>query len=174
MNNVEETNLPGYLVKRGKARDLYDLGDELLMVATDRISAFDVVLDDPIPDKGRVLTGLSAFWFQLTKAKFPNHFITSDLSCFPKELWQHQSVLRDRSMLVKKGVAIPVECVVRGYLYGSAWKEYQKKQTVSGILLPPGLKESEELPAPLFTPTTKATAGHDEGRGVRDHKGQTW
>lgn len=133
-----------------------------MIVATDRISAFDVVLNDAIPNKGRVLTELSCFWFNFTRDIIKNHLITSDVDQYPKELSEFKEVLRSRSMLVKKTQLLPVECVVRGYLAGSGWKEYEKTQMVCGIKLPKGLKESEKLPEPIFTPSTKAEKGHDE------------
>lgn len=160
-NRIIETNLPGFPKRSGKVRDLYDLGDCLLMVATDRISAFDQVLPDPIPDKGQILTSIAAFWFKFTSEVFPNHLITTELNEFPAELHPYASLLRGRSMLVKKGRVIPVECVVRGYLAGSGWQEYRKKAEICGVKLPSGLLESEKLPEPVFTPTTKAEAGHD-------------
>lgn len=160
-NAVVHTDLPEFPVRRGKVRDVYDLGRELLIVATDRLSAFDVILAEPIPDKGKILTAISAFWFRLTAADFPNHLISTDVSAFPNELQKHRQVLEGRSMLVKKGRVLPVECIVRGYLAGSGWKEYQKSQTVNGIKLPAGLEESAKLPEPIFTPTTKAEEGHD-------------
>ena len=149
-------------IKRGKVRDIYDLDDKLLIVATDRISAFDVVLNDGIPDKGRILTGLSCFWFNFTSDIIKNHLIASDFSLFPSSLKPYKNILENRSMLVKKSKPLLVECIVRGYLAGSGWKEYIISGTVSGIKLPGGLKESEKLPAPIFTPSTKAAAGHDE------------
>jgi phosphoribosylaminoimidazole-succinocarboxamide synthase len=160
---VTQTQFPGIEpVARGKVRDIYDLGDQLIIVATDRISAFDIVLDDPIPDKGRVLNGLSAYWFELTKDRFPNHLISVNVADFPAPFCNYADVLEGRSMLVKKGEVIPVECIVRGYLSGSGWKAYQKTGMVQGISLPVGLTESARLPEPIFTPTTKAAEGHDE------------
>lgn len=151
------------LLGRGKVRDIYDLGDRLLIVATDRISAFDVVMPNPIPDKGRVLTQLSRFWFELTREIISNHLISTDVSDFPPECRDHEQVLAERSMLVLKTKPLPVECVVRGYLSGSGWEEYRKSQTVCGIRLPGGLVESSRLEEPIFTPATKAEAGlHDE------------
>jgi phosphoribosylaminoimidazole-succinocarboxamide synthase len=150
------------LFRRGKVRDVYDLGDKLLIVSTDRISCFDVVLSDGIPFKGRVLTALSVFWFGLLKDALPNHFITSVIKDYPQELQKYSDILSGRSMLVKKTRALPVECVVRGYLSGSGWKEYKNSQSICGIKLPAGLKESDKLPEPIFTPTTKADVGHDE------------
>jgi phosphoribosylaminoimidazole-succinocarboxamide synthase len=147
--------------KRGKVRDVYDLGDKLLIVSTDRISCFDVVLPTCIPRKGEVLTRLSLFWFDFTKDIIPNHLITADINEFPKELSKYKDSLDGRSMLVKKAKSIPVECVVRGYLSGSGWKEYQKTKSICGITLPSGLKESDKLPEPIFTPSTKEEVGHD-------------
>lgn len=149
------------LFKRGKVRDVYDLGDKLLVVSTDRISCFDVVLPTGIPHKGEVLTQLSLFWFELTKDVIANHFISADVSQYPKELHQYKDILRSRSMLVKKAKTIPVECVVRGYLSGSGWKEYQQSRSICGIKLPEGLRESDKLPEPIFTPATKEEVGHD-------------
>ena len=131
-------------------------------MATDRISAFDVVFDEPIPDKGRVLTGLSVYWFNRTAERFPNHLITADINQVPGLTTEERRILNGRSMLVKKGEVIPVECVVRGYLAGSGWKEYRTTGSVNGIKLPAGLQESAELPEPIFTPTTKEAAGHDQ------------
>lgn len=148
---------------RGKVRDIYDLGDRLLIVATDRISAFDVVMPNPIPDKGRILTQLSGFWFNLTKGIVPNHIVSAEVEDYPKECQPYQEMLRDRSMLVVKTEVLPVECVVRGYLSGSGWEEYQKTGEVCGIRLPKGLRESSKLEEPIFTPATKAEMGlHDE------------
>lgn len=164
MNNaVYQTNLQGLkLAKQGKVRDIYDLGDCLLMVATDRLSAFDVVLPDPIPDKGKILTQISIFWFDLMTDIVPHHVVASDVADFPPECQPHQATLAGRSMLVQKVVPLSIECVVRGYLSGSGWTSYQKDGTVCGIALPPGLKESDKLPEPLFTPSTKEELGqHD-------------
>ena len=148
---------------RGKVRDIYDLGGHLLIVATDRISAFDVVMPDPIPDKGRVLTQLSKFWFDLTKDIVPNHIISLDVRDFPQACRPYERTLRDRSMLVVKTEVVPVECVVRGYLSGSGWAEYEKTGEVCGIPLSRGLAESSKLEEPIFTPATKAELGeHDE------------
>ncbi len=148
---------------RGKVRDIYDLGDRLLIVATDRISAFDVVMPNPIPDKGRVLTQLSKFWFDLTKETLANHVISTEVELFPGECRPYQEMLRGRSMLVVKADPLPVECVVRGYLSGSGWEEYKKTGDVCGIRLPAGLVESSKLEEPIFTPATKAEVGlHDE------------
>jgi len=149
------------LHKRGKVRDVYDLGDKLLIVSTDRISCFDVVLPSGIPYKGFVLTQLSSFWFDFIKDITLHHFITSDINNYPEELQKYKAELLGRSMLVKKTRPLAVECVVRGYLSGSGWKEYQEKQSVCAIRLPPGLLESAKLPEILFTPSTKADTGHD-------------
>ncbi|MFH1622378.1 MAG: phosphoribosylaminoimidazolesuccinocarboxamide synthase [Candidatus Omnitrophota bacterium] len=147
--------------KRGKVREIYELKDKFLMVATDRISCFDVVLPIGIPHKGEVLTKLSIFWFDLTKDIIPNHFITTNVNDFPQELQKYKEILCGRSMLVKKAKPMPIECVVRGYLSGSGWKEYKKTQSVCGIKLPEGLRESDKLPEPIFTPSTKEDVGHD-------------
>jgi phosphoribosylaminoimidazole-succinocarboxamide synthase len=158
---VWETSLPGIkFVNRGKVRDLYEVGNDLLIVATDRLSAFDVVLPTPIPDKGRVLTQLSLFWFDLLRDVIPNHVLTA--TDFPSEIAAYREQLDGRSMLCKKTNPLPVECVVRGYLSGSGWKDYRATGKVCGISLPAGLRESERLPSAIFTPSTKATAGHDE------------
>ena len=151
------------LYARGKVRDLYNVSDQLLLVATDRISAFDHVLGTGIPDKGRVLTQISLFWFRLLESIVPNHLITANVDEYPEELQRHADALRGRSMLVANAQMFPVECVVRGYLSGSGWKDYQATGAVCGISLPKGLKESDRLPEPLFTPATKsADGGHDE------------
>ena len=148
---------------KGKVRDIYQVGeDRLLMVTSDRISAFDVVLPNPIPDKGRVLTGLSKFWFQKTGDLVKSHLISMDTDDFPPEFKEHREELAGRSMLVHKAEMFPIECVARGYLSGSGWKEYQASETVCGIKLPSGLVESDKLPEPIFTPATKAETGHDE------------
>ncbi|MBW3601469.1 MAG: phosphoribosylaminoimidazolesuccinocarboxamide synthase [Actinobacteria bacterium] len=161
------TDLPGIRrVGSGKVRELYEVGDDLLLVATDRISAFDVVLPTPIPDKGRVLTGLTAFWLDLLGDTVPNHRITSDVDVFPEVLRAHRDRLRGRAMLCRRADMVPVECVARGYLAGSGWKEYRARGTVCGVPLPEGLSESAELPEPIFTPATKATDGHDENIDV--------
>lgn len=164
---VMQTHLEGLtLLGRGKVRDVYDLGDTLLIVASDRLSAFDVVMPTPIPDKGRILTGLSAFWFRFTRPLVRHHVISTEVSEFPQELQRHAEVLRGRSMLVQKADVVPIECVVRGYLAGSGWKEYQKSGTICGAKLPAGLVESDKLPSPMFTPATKAASGHDENISV--------
>ncbi|MFA6079741.1 MAG: phosphoribosylaminoimidazolesuccinocarboxamide synthase [Candidatus Omnitrophota bacterium] len=161
-NTVDKTSFPDLkLFRRGKVRDVYDLGDKLLIVSTDRISCFDVVLPSCIPHKGEVLTQISLFWFELTKDIVENHLITADVNKYPKELAKYKDILRGRSMLVKKAASLPVECIVRGYLSGSGWKDYQKTQSVCGVKLPSGLKESSRLPGPIFTPSTKEEVGHD-------------
>jgi len=159
-----QTDFPGLeLFASGKVRDVYELGsDHLLFVATDRISAFDYVLATGIPQKGRVLTQISLFWFDFLKEVVPNHVISVDVNSYPAEVRQYASQLRGRSMLVKRAEMFPVECVVRGYLSGSGWKEYKASGSVCGIKLPSGLRESDQLPEPIFTPATKATTGHDE------------
>ena len=158
---VWETNLPGiHFLHRGKVRDLYEVGDWLLIVATDRLSAFDVVLPTPIPDKGRVLTQLSLFWFDLLRDVIPNHVITA--ANFPAELAAYHAQLEGRAMLCRRTRPLPIECVVRGYLSGSGWKDYRATGKLCGIALPAGLQESERLPEAIFTPSTKAIAGHDE------------
>jgi phosphoribosylaminoimidazole-succinocarboxamide synthase len=160
---VLETNLSGLpLARRGKVRDVYDLGEHLLIVATDRISAFDYVLGSPIPDKGKVLTQLSAFWFRQLADLTPHHLISVEVDDFPAIARGHRDTLAGRSMLVRKTTPLPVECVARGYLSGSGWKEYVKSGAVCGIRLPSGLEESGRLPEPIFTPATKAETGHDE------------
>ncbi len=158
-----ETNLPGLRLKgRGKVRDIYNLGDALLIVASDRISAFDVVMNDPIPDKGKILTQISAFWFSQIADLAPHHLLSTDVAAFPPECQAYAETLRDRSMLVRKARVIPFECVVRGYLSGSGWKEYRESGSVCGIRLPKGLVESDRLEEPIFTPATKAELGtHD-------------
>jgi phosphoribosylaminoimidazole-succinocarboxamide synthase len=144
-------------------RDVYEVGDHLLIVASDRISAFDVVMDDPIPDKGRILTRISLFWFRKLEAIVENHVVSSDPTAYPDVCRPYARALEGRSMLVKRAQPLPVECIVRGYLSGSGWKEYQSKGSVCGISLPSGLKESDRLPQPIFTPSTKAEGGmHDE------------
>jgi phosphoribosylaminoimidazole-succinocarboxamide synthase len=158
-----QTNLPDIpLLARGKVRDIYDLGNELLIVATDRISAFDVVMPNGIPDKGRVLTAMSLFWFAFTKDIVENHLITADISQYPAKLRPYPDQLEGRSMLVRNAKVLPIECVIRGYLAGSGWKDYQEFGAVCGLRLPAGLLESARLPQPLFTPSTKALSGHDE------------
>ena len=154
-------DLPGIKkLRSGKVREVFDLGETLLFVATDRLSAFDVILPDPIPDKGAVLNQLSAFWFKRF-SKVKNHFVTANFDEFPKELQAFRPQLAGRSMIVRKTKPLPVECVVRGYLAGSGWKEYQESQSVCGIKLPSGLKLASQLPEPIFTPATKSDTGHD-------------
>jgi phosphoribosylaminoimidazole-succinocarboxamide synthase len=151
------------LVRRGKVRDVYAVDDaHLLIVATDRISAFDYVLGSGIPDKGRVLTQLSAFWFDKVADLVPHHLVTADVARFPASLARHADVLRGRSMLVRRTTPFTIECVARGYLSGSGWKDYRATGQICGVPLPPGLRESDRLPAPIFTPATKAESGHDE------------
>jgi phosphoribosylaminoimidazole-succinocarboxamide synthase len=159
---VLETHLPGIpLLARGKVRDIYDLRDRLLIVTTDRISAFDCILPTGIPGKGKVLTQLSRFWLEWLSDSVAHHLITADVNQYPAELEPYRSLLAGRSMLVHRADMLPVECVARGYLAGSGWKEYQATGAVCGIRLPAGLRESDALPEPLFTPATKATSGHD-------------
>ncbi|MBN2023213.1 MAG: phosphoribosylaminoimidazolesuccinocarboxamide synthase [Pirellulales bacterium] len=157
---VLQTAIPGLAVRRGKVRDVYDLGETLLLVSTDRISAFDWVLPTGIPDKGRVLTQVAAFWFELLGES--NHLITTDVAAMPLPEGADRGVLAGRSTLCRKAEVVPIECVVRGYLVGSGWKEYQKRGTVCGIRLPKGLVECARLDEPIFTPATKAAEGHDE------------
>ena len=160
---VTETDLPGIpLVARGKVRDVYAVDDALLFLATDRISAFDHILPQGIPDKGRVLTQISLFWFRRLQSLVPHHVISARVDDYPDVLKPHAEMLAGRSMLVRKLDMVPVECVVRGYLVGSGWKEYQEGGTVCGIRLPAGLEQASRLPEPIFTPATKATDGHDE------------
>lgn len=165
MHVMKETNFPGLkLLQRGKVRDNYDLGDKILIVATDRLSAFDVVMETPIPDKGRVLTQLSKFWFEFFKDTVVSHYITCDVSQYPSVCQPYADQLRGRSMLVVKAdQVLPIEAIVRGYLVGSGWKDYKKTGCVCGIQLPPNMQEAQKLPEPLFTPSTKAEYGqHDE------------
>ena len=179
MDVVLETDLRLPLFIRGKVRDTYDLGDRLLIVATDRISAFDVVLPNGIPDKGLVLNRLAAFWFRQTAGEVTNHLVevVEDVSCIDaylpaRDRFDYPSYLTGRSMVVRKVERIPIECVVRGYLAGSGWAEYQKSGSICGIPLPEGLQESQELPEPIFTPTTKAEEGHDLPMSMGDMKEQ--
>ena len=157
---LTESKLDLPLLARGKVRDIYDLGDRLLIVATDRLSAFDVILPTPIPDKGRVLTQLSLFWFNLLKDVIPNHILSA--TDFPAPFDAYLDDLAGRSMVVRKTQPLPIECVVRGYVSGSGWKDYQATGKICGLALPAGLRESDRLPEPIFTPATKATSGHDE------------
>jgi phosphoribosylaminoimidazole-succinocarboxamide synthase len=164
---LSRTELPGITqVGRGKVRDMFAVDDYLLIVCTDRLSAFDVVLPDPIPDKGRVLTQLSGFWFTRYRSVVPNHMVTTDVAAFPTVLQQFGEVLAGRAMLVHRARPLPIECVVRGYLAGSAWQDYQQTGSVCGISLPAGLRQAERLPTPIFTPSTKAQTGHDENISV--------
>ena len=158
-----QTDMPGLaLLGRGKVRDVYAVDDRLLIVASDRISAFDYILATGIPDKGRVLTQLSVFWFDLLKDVTPTHFLTADVAEYPEAAQSYRDQLEGRSMLVKRAQMVDIECVARGYLSGSGWKEYRETGRVCGIGLPPGLRESDRLPEPIFTPSTKAQTGHDE------------
>jgi phosphoribosylaminoimidazole-succinocarboxamide synthase len=168
---VSEINIPEFpLFKKGKVRDVYDLGDQLLIVATDRISAFDFVLPSLIPDKGKILTQLSRFWFDFTDYICPNHVLQTDFSRFPQVLQKYRDILDKRSMLVKKTRVVPIECVVRGYLAGSGWKEYQETGKTSGVKLPAELRESDRLPNPIFAPSTKAEEGHDINISFKEMK----
>src|SRR5213594_3311617 len=161
MKVLMETQFAGLTpAARGKVRDIYDLGDQLLIVGTDRLSAFDVILPTPIPDKGRVLTQLSLFWFDLLKDAVPNHVLSA--TDFPATFDKFKDELAGRSMIVRKTQPLPIECVVRGYVSGSAWKDYRATGKICGIALPAGLRESDRLPEPIFTPATKAASGHDE------------
>src|SRR5262245_18949358 len=162
-DTVLSLELPGIRkLRSGKVRDIFDLGDSLLFVASDRISAFDVIMPNGIPRKGEVLTQISYFWFAQTESFQPIHLLSHAGEALPANLQPHAAQLQGRSMIVKKAAPLTIECVVRGYLAGSGWKEYRERQTVCGIKLPPGLKESSELPEPIFTPATKAESGHDE------------
>jgi phosphoribosylaminoimidazole-succinocarboxamide synthase len=162
-SSVMETDFPNLnLVKRGKVRDIYDLGDTLLMVMSDRISAFDVIMPNPVPGKGRVLTQISLFWFDAMRPLIENHVVTSDVADYPAECQPYAEDLFERSMIVRKAEPLPIECVVRGYISGSGWKSYQKRGDICGIELPGGLTESDRLPEPIFTPSTKEELGqHD-------------
>ncbi len=163
MEPIFETNLPGLeLHARGKVRDVYAAGDFLVIVATDRLSAFDYVLPTPIPDKGRVLTQLTIFWLRLLSDIVPNHFVSANVDEYPAEFQRHRDQLEGRSMLVRRADMIQVECVARGYVSGSGWKDYRDGGHICGIALPPGLRESDRLSQPIFTPATKAQSGHDE------------
>ncbi len=160
---VQQTDFPKLkLLKRGKVRDIYDLGDSLLMVATDRISAFDVIMPNPVPDKGKILTQISLFWFKRTAGTVPNHIISSEVDEYPASCRPYAETLRGRSMLVKKAEPLPIECIVRGYLSGSGWDSYRESGSICEIMLPKGLQESDKLPEPIYTPSTKADIGsHD-------------
>ena len=162
MGTITELNLPFKEFKKGKVRDIYEVDDNLLLIVTDRISAFDWVLPEAIPNKGICLTQISAFWFDYFKDIIPNHMISADISDFPSELQEYTDQLYGRSMLVKKAEVLPIECIVRGYISESAWRSYKKDNTVCGMKLPSGMQESEQFDEPLFTPSTKAETGHDE------------
>ncbi len=168
ITDYTQMDLP--LFKQGKVRNVYDLGEQLLIVAFDRVSAFDFVLPDGIPEKGRVLTNLSQFWFDYTQSIIPNHCISTNVDEFPEETHPYKSLLDGRSMLVKKTELIEIECVVRGYIMGTGWKEYQQSGTVCGIPLPEGLQLADKLPEPIFTPAFKAATGHDENITVERMK----
>ena len=170
MQGLMETHFENLnLINRGKVRDLYDLGEHLLIVATDRISAFDVVMPNPIPGKGIILTQISKFWFQVMESLTPHHLISTEVQDYPQACLPYAADLKDRSMLVKKTKPLPVECIVRGYLSGSGWKDYQSTGQICGISLPKGLKESDRLDQPIFTPSTKAEVGtHDENVSVKE------
>jgi phosphoribosylaminoimidazole-succinocarboxamide synthase len=161
---VLQTDFPGLkLITRGKVRDIYDLGDALLLVASDRISAFDVIMNEPIPDKGIVLTQIAAYWFKQIEDIVKNHIISTDVADFPAACQPYADLLKGRSMMVKKAKPLTAECIVRGYVSGSGWKDYQNTGSICGIRLPEGLKESDRLEEPIFTPSTKAEHGaHDE------------
>lgn len=161
---ITRTDFPALkLVSRGKVRDIYDLGECLLLVTSDRISAFDVIMNEGIPNKGLVLNQMSIFWFNMMSDLIPNHIVATEVADYPAETRPYHEQLKGRSMLVKKARPLPVECIVRGYISGSGWKDYQRTGAISGIQLPEGLKESDRLPAPIFTPSTKAELGaHDE------------
>jgi phosphoribosylaminoimidazole-succinocarboxamide synthase len=165
-----ETHFPDLkLASRGKVRDIYDMGEHLLIVATDRISAFDVVMPNPIPGKGRILTRLSLFWFSQMETIVPNHLVATEVKDFPASCRPYEKDLEGRSMLVRKAAPLPVECIVRGYLSGSGWKDYQQTGQICGITLPAGLRESDRIDQPIFTPSTKAEAGtHDENISVAE------
>jgi len=168
-NALIKTNFEGLkLFSRGKVRDVYEVGDNLLIVATDRISAFDVIMADPVPEKGKVLTRMSSFWFNKMEDIIANHLISTDVNDFPEECSAYKDILLGRSMLVKKAAALPVECIVRGYLSGSGWKDYCMEGAVSGVYLPEGLKESAKFPEPIFTPSTKAEEGQHDAPMTRE------
>ncbi|OGX30974.1 MAG: phosphoribosylaminoimidazolesuccinocarboxamide synthase [Omnitrophica WOR_2 bacterium RIFCSPLOWO2_12_FULL_46_30] len=169
MKCIISTNFKGLkLFKRGKVRDVYDLGDKLLIVSTDRISCFDLVLPTAIPYKGMVLNQISKFWFDFSKGIIANHLLTTEVTEYPQRLREHSGILDKRSMLVKKTLPLAIECIVRGYLSGSAWKEYRLKGSLCGLKLPAGLRESQELPEAIFTPSTKAEEGHDVNISARE------
>jgi len=162
LSALMESHIPGLSVRRGKVRDVYDLGSSLLIVASDRLSAFDVVLPSPIPDKGRILTQLSNFWFEFLNPYVRHHLLATEVRNFPPELQAHAAQLEGRAVIVRKAKVVPIECIVRGYITGSGWKDYQKTASVSGVRLPAGLQQCQQLPEPIFTPSTKAEQGHDE------------
>lgn len=163
MATMYESNFKNLkLLKKGKVREVYEIDNNLLIVASDRISAFDVIMNDPIPNKGEVLTQITSFWFEKTKEIIPNHILTTKVDEYPQVCSEYKQQLENRSMLVKKCEPLAIECIVRGYITGSGWKEYQKNGTVTGIPLPDGLIEFQQLPEPIFTPSTKADVGHDE------------
>ena len=163
------TDLPGLdLVARGKVRDVYSAGDDLVIVATDRLSAFDCILPTPIPDKGRVLTQMTLFWLNLLREIVPNHLISANVADYPSPFQAYRNELEGRSMLVRRAAMLPIECVARGYVSGSGWKDYRRTGAVCGIQLPTGLRESDRLPEPIFTPASKAQAGHDENITLDD------
>ena len=166
LTQSELLNLPLYA--QGKVRDIYQVGEHLLFVASDRISAFDYILATAIPDKGKVLTQLSLFWFDFLRDVVSNHVVTADVARYPESVQPYVNQLRGRSMIVRRAKMFPVECVVRGYISGSGWKEYKKKQSICGIRLPAGLHESEKLPEPIFTPATKSLSGHDENISLNE------
>src|SRR3954469_9159383 len=155
-----QSNLP-FPLRRGKVRDVYDLGDALLIVATDRISAYDCIMPNGIPGKGKILTALSLWWFKFLAGRVKNHLLATDVSEYPAAVRPYADQLEGRSMLVEKASVIPIECVARGYLAGSGWREYQASQTVCGVRLPAGLQQCDKLPEPIFTPATKEESGHD-------------
>lgn len=169
---VLRSELPGIPVRRGKVRDVYDLGDHLLLVATDRVSTYDVVHPTPIPDKGRLLTALSLFWFEFLSDLTPNHIVSADIRDFGRGLEKYADQLEGRSVLVRKAAVVPIECVARGYITGSGWKDYLATGEICGVRLPPGLQQCGKLAEPIFTPATKAESGHDEnitfGRAAHD------
>ena len=170
-NVVLQTNIPGTTPKRGKVRDIYDLGNKLLIVASDRLSAFDVIMQSGIPNKGAVLTRISKFWFDFLSDDVENHLISNDVNDFPDPFYKYPEQLKDRSMLVKKTKVLPVECIIRGYITGSGWKSYLKTGEICGQPLPKGLKQCQKLPEPLFTPTTKAELGeHDTDISMEETK----
>lgn len=171
MGVVISTDLPLEVFKKGKVRDIYEINDCLLLVVTDRISAFDFVLPDPVPFKGVCLTQISKFWFDFFRDTVPSHMISADVADFPSELKDYRDFLKGRSMMVKRAEVFPIECIVRGYISGSAWKSYKKDKAVCGIDLPSGMKESEKFDEPLFTPSTKAESGHDINISFEKMKG---